>query len=173
MATGSSPISRRARIALASMVVAATALFAIVIASSSPASLKARAGESKIQSAEAARAVAESKAAALQKARGMISSMPSYFEVNRGQTDPSVRYLSRTGRYSTYLTDDATVISMVGGAIHKGPQLYTVAGSKPPEDKLIESNLWVKFVGANRHPKMTGLEPLPGRINYLIGDQSR
>ena len=46
----------------------------------------------------------------------MAGAMASYFEKNQGQTDPSVKYLSRSGRYSMFLTDDATtVISMVGG----------------------------------------------------------
>ena len=67
------------------------------------------------------------KAEAIAKAKGMIASMPTYFERNQGQTDPSVKYLSRSGRYSMFLTDDATtVISMVGGQIHKGPAVRDV-----------------------------------------------
>jgi hypothetical protein len=173
MATGSSQVSRSARIALASMVIAATALIALVIASSSPASLKAQSAVSKAQSgaSNSAAASAASQAAAIQKAKGMIATMPSYFEANQGQTDPSVKYLSRSGRYSMYLTDDATIISMVGGQIHKGP---TIAMSNPPAkpdaDRLVESAVRIRLVGANPHPKVTGLEPLPGRVNYLIGD---
>src|ERR1700687_1781801 len=60
-------------------------------------------------------AAAASKSAAELKARGSLVSMPRYFELNRGQTDPSVRYLSHAGRYSLFLTDDATVISMIAG----------------------------------------------------------
>ena len=175
MAIGSSAVSRRARIALASMVVAATALVAMVIASSSPASFKTQTGVSQAQSEvsnNSAVAKAESEAAAIQKARGEIASMPTYFEQNRGQTDGSVKYLSRSGRYSMFLTDDATIISMVGGTIHKGP---TIAQSNlapnPGEDKLVESAVRIRMVGANPHPAVTGLEPLPGRVNYLIGEE--
>ena len=48
MARGNSPVSRRAKVALASMVFAATALIAFVIVSSSPASLIAQGGASYI-----------------------------------------------------------------------------------------------------------------------------
>ena len=98
--------------------------------------------------------------------------MPSYFEKNQGQSDPRVKYLSRSGRYSMFLTEDGTtVISMIGGQIHKGPAF---AQSNPPRnpdaDRLVESDVRIRLLGANPHPAVTGLEPLPGRVNYLIGD---
>lgn len=171
MARGTSSVSRHARITLGSMVVAATAVVAIVVASSSPAKFKSQIAAANVQSAasDSAADSAAIQAEEIAKAKGMIASMPTYFEANRGQTDPSVRYLSRSGRYSMYLTDDATVISMVGGTIHKSPLL---ASSKLQAEKLVESAVRIRMVGANPHPKVTGLEPLPGRINYLIGDQS-
>src|SRR5208283_1618689 len=110
------------------------------------------------------------------KARGMLASMPSYFEKNQGQSDPSVKYLSRSGRYSMFLTEDGTtVISMIGGQIHKGPAF---AQSNPPRnpdaDRLVESDVRIRLLGANPHPEVVGLEPLPGRVNYLIGaDKSK
>ncbi len=174
MSIGTSSVSRRARFALASMVIAVTATVAIVIASSSPASMKARTMTMTSQrpASDSVAANAESQAAALQNAKSMIASMPAYFEQNRGQVDPSVRYLSRGGRYSMFLTDDATVISMVGGSVHKGP-LTPVSNTpgKPNNDKLIESDVRIRLVGANPHPTVTGLEPLPGRVNYLIGEE--
>jgi len=47
-----------------------------------------------------------------------IRSMPLYFERNLGQSDARVRYASHTPRSSLFLTDDATVITMVGGAVY-------------------------------------------------------
>ena len=84
----------------------------------------------------------------------MAGSMASYFEKNQGQTDPSVKYLSRSGRYSMFLTDDATtVISMVGGQIHKGPNFaMSNPPAKPDADKLVESDVRIRLVGANPHP---------------------
>ena len=55
-------------------------------------------------------------------AREKFTAMPLYFERNLGQSDRSVRYLSHMSRSSLFLTDDAAVITMVGGSIHKGPR---------------------------------------------------
>ena len=165
MAVGDSGVSLRARLTIAAVSIGAVAIAALVVMASG--SRIGRAITAKADSPVA------SRAEAVRKAKGEIASMPAYFEVNQGQTDPSVKYLSRSGRYSTYLTDDATIISMIGGQIHKGPQLYTVAGGKPSEDKLVESDLRVKFLGANSHPKFVALNPLAGRVNYLIGDPSK
>src|SRR5260370_42132644 len=82
------------------------------------------------------------RAEAIGKAKRMAGAMANYFEKNQGQTDPSVKYLSRSGRYSMYLTDDATtVISMVGGQIHKGTALaMSNQPARPDEDRLGEAH---------------------------------
>ena len=100
-----------------------------------------------------------------------IAGLPLYFEVNRGQVDPSVRYLSRSGRYSLFLTDDAAVFSMIGGEFHKGPMPKGFPYKADGDTNLTESAVRVRLVGANQHPEVEGLEPLPGRVNYLIGDK--
>jgi len=116
---------------------------------------------------------ATSKAAAELKARGSFASIPLYFELNRGQTDPSVRYLSHAGRYTLYLTDDATVISMIAGSIQKRP---TIATTNPrtahDSTRLIQSAVRIRMIGADPHATMTGLDPLSGRVNYLVGAQT-
>ena len=113
-----------------------------------------------------------SKADALETAKRRAGLMASYFEKNQGQSDPSVKYLSRSGRYSMFLTDDATtVISMIGGQIHKGPaSAMTNQPSNPDQDRQVESDVRIRLAGANPHPAVAGLEPLPGRVNYLIGN---
>src|ERR1700678_4442088 len=41
---------------------------------------------------------------------------------------------------------------------------------QPQPDRLVQSAVRIRMAGANRHPEMTALEPLPGRVNYLIGN---
>ncbi|HVN90078.1 MAG TPA: hypothetical protein VMT61_09720 [Candidatus Binataceae bacterium] len=98
-----------------------------------------------------------------------FAALPLYFERNDGQSDPSVHYLSRTPRSTVFLGDQGTLVSMVGGTIHKGPQFYSITGQQKPEDRLVESNIRVRFAGGNAHPKYAPLEPLQARVNYLIG----
>ena len=93
-------------------------------------------------------------------------SMPLYFERNLGQSDPSVRYLSHSSRSSLFLTDDSAVITMVAGTVQKGTAIQSRTTAK---DKLVESAVRIRLVGANQHPRFEALEPLPGRVNYLIG----
>ena len=80
-----------------------------------------------------------------------------------------MRYLARSGRYSLFLTDDAAVFSLIGGEFHKGPMPAGFPYKAGGETKLTESAVRVRLVGANPHPQVEGLEPLPGRVNYLIG----
>jgi hypothetical protein len=91
--------------------------------------------------------------------------LPLVFERNAGQTDPSVRYLSHNGRYSLFLTDDAAVFSMVAGTPHQDAP----ASGFAPRDPVVRSAVRLKLIGANSHPEIAGLDPLAGRVNYLIG----
>ncbi len=119
-------------------------------------------------SAAALPAVSKNDTAAARRA-----SLPLYFEPNVGQSDPHVRFLSQSSRYSLFLTDDGAVFSLVGGQIHKGPELAKVTVNPPRQpqaDRLVESAVRIRMVGANPHPGMTALEPLAGRVNYLIGN---
>ncbi len=109
---------------------------------------------------------------ARKEALDKIAGLPLYFEVNRGQVDSSVRYLSRSGRYSLFLTDDAAVFSMIGGEFHKGPMPKGFPYKADGNTNLTESAVRVRMVGANQHPEVEGLQPLPGRVNYLIGKKA-
>src|SRR5258707_2459569 len=164
-----SGVSPRARFTLAAVSMGAVAIVAFVILM-----FGSRIGAARVTAPTAIGATsssAASKAEAIAKAKRMAGAMASYFEKNQGQTDPSVKYLSRSERYSMFLTDDATtVISMVGGQIHKGPAFaMSHQSAKPDQDRLVESDVRIRLVGANPHPEGTGLEPLPGRVNYMIG----
>ncbi|HXI42229.1 MAG TPA: SBBP repeat-containing protein, partial [Bryobacteraceae bacterium] len=80
------------------------------------------------------------------------------FEVNRGQSDPRVKFLSLRKGYAVFLTREEAVLSLAsdGDRDHSG------------------SALRLRFVGASPEPTWTGLDPLPGLSHYFIGnDPSR
>src|SRR5450755_335253 len=62
--------------------------------------------------------------------------LPLSFEANHGQTDPSVKFLSRTGDYSLFLTGDEAVFTLRGSHAKKDktgrlkPASLMVAGDK-------------------------------------------
>jgi hypothetical protein len=81
--------------------------------------------------------------------------LPLVFEANQGQTDASVKFLSRGPGYSLFLTESEAVLSLRGA-----------------DDK--SQALRMKLLGAAAAPKMTGLDRLPGVSNYFIGrDRSK
>jgi hypothetical protein len=170
MAVDNSRVSLRARLTIAALSIGAVAVVALTVMEFGPRIGKgpnSQVAGTVIPAAPGQQNPEEIRREALNK----IASLPLYFEKNQGQVDPSVRYLARSGRYSLFLTDDAAEFSLIGGDMHKGPLPAGVVGRKPPETRMTESAVRVRLIGANPHPVVEGLEPLPGRVNYLIGEQ--
>jgi hypothetical protein len=80
--------------------------------------------------------------------------LPLSFEVNKGQSDSLVKFLSRMSGYSLFLTSNEAVVQK------------NITSAK---SALIR----MKFVGANHKPQITGLLQLPGTVNYFIGNDPR
>src|SRR5262249_54447701 len=77
--------------------------------------------------------------------------LPLVFEPNQGQTDSSVRFLSRGNGYALFLKDSEAVLSIVR-----------------PSHAVVTMHL----TGQNHTPKIDGLEPQPGVSNYFRGNDS-
>ena len=73
--------------------------------------------------------------------------LPLHFEANRGQTSGEVRFLSRGPGYGFYLTHDAQAVLV----LKQGVLRTTLAGAAPDAP-------------------VTGLDELPGKANYFIGN---
>lgn len=82
--------------------------------------------------------------------------LPLSFEANRGQAGEEVRYLSRTNDRHIYLTNSGAFI---------GVSYFSGTGTKNDED-LVKMEL----VGSTRQPEVSGTQELPGKVNYLIGN---
>jgi MBG domain (YGX type)/Beta-propeller repeat len=83
------------------------------------------------------------------------------FEINRGQADSKVRFLSRGSGYSLSLTDAEAFLSLSP----PGKSARNGGIEKPLSNDLIG----LKLLGANDAPGVTGEDALPGRVNYLVG----
>src|SRR5580704_16144917 len=97
--------------------------------------------------------------------------LPLFFETNKGQADSQVRFMARGKGYTLLLTPTETVLeesqtqaSARSGAI--GPFQNPPIATKTSRGSVIRMQL----VRANSAPAMTGLEALPGKVNYLIGN---
>jgi len=110
--------------------------------------------------------------------------LPLSFEPNQGQTDPRVKFLSRGSGYTLFLTDEGAVLALSKQkalatkqkehgykSSVDGPQLQKANATdhgKPTTDVL-----GFTLLGANRTAKVVGLNELPGKSNYFIGNEPK
>jgi hypothetical protein len=96
--------------------------------------------------------------------------LPLSFEVNMGQIDDSVRFLSRGNEYILYLTSTEMVLSLKHG-FREEKQEGSKKDHKTSQYKPITSDVvWIRFIGSNPNPKITGIDELQGKSNYFIGN---
>jgi len=96
---------------------------------------------------------------------------PLRFEANRGQTDGRVKFLSRGSGSTVFLTSTEAVVVLTE------PVANTKRGRSPlarPDltkpQKVTRTAVRMRLVGASPAPRVTGLEELPGKANYFIGN---
>jgi hypothetical protein len=85
--------------------------------------------------------------------------LPLSFEVNQGQADARVKFFSRTGGYSLFLTEDEAVLAF--------------SGKKADHGRAVpEAGAVLRMTLRNTSPaaRVTGLDELPGTTNYFIGN---
>ena len=116
--------------------------------------------------------------------------LPLSFEANYGQASAQVKFLSRGGDYNVFLTSDEMVLGL--GKSEAGSQKPEVRsqmeeektsgqqwaprskpGIRPDGWHSTTSFLRMKFMGASPSPQVTGLDKLPSKSNYFIGNDPK
>jgi hypothetical protein len=100
----------------------------------------------------------------LQSAYGHL---PLSFEANQGQTDHQVKFLSRGKGYNLFLTSTEAVLALTSPerAMNKGIEAKASRSSRESKQAVLRMSL----VGSNPSPAISGLDELPGTVNYFIG----
>ncbi len=83
--------------------------------------------------------------------------LPMRFEINEGQTSREAKFIARGAGYALFLTPDEAVLRL--------QKRETGAADQPAESSVVR----MKLAGANRAPKISGVERLQTRSNYFIG----
>ncbi len=111
--------------------------------------------------------------------------LPLSFEANDGQAGAAVKFLSRGGGYTLFLTSTEAVLTLRHPSrdreradrtgAKKNPQIPQISQNQKqsaPSAKSADENavLRMKLVGANPVSRSSGLEELPGKVNYFIGN---
>ncbi len=94
---------------------------------------------------------------------------PLSFEVNEGQVNNDVRFLSRGSGYTLFLTSSEAVLSLKGHSSQPPQRCSGNIGFTEPKGAADEV-IRLKLLGANPNPKISGLDELPGKSNYFIGN---
>lgn len=89
-----------------------------------------------------------------------LNKLPLIFEANQGQTSDEVKFLAKAKGYDLYLTLRETAI-----ILKKTKDLGDIESS---EEQI--SDVRLKFINFNTNTKVIGLEKLPGKTNYFIGN---
>ncbi len=83
---------------------------------------------------------------------GTLAKRPLAFEENRGQANPRVSFVARGRGYSLFLTGAEAVLALAGA-----------------DDGAV---LAMRLLGARERPEAEPLDPLPGSVNYYVGNDS-
>lgn len=103
-----------------------------------------------------------------------FGALPLSFEINKGQLDQSVRFLSHGPGYDLFLTATEAVLRLRKPRTLQVEKLKDQALGKTGTEVREGTVLRLKMLGAKATPQAEGQEELPGRANYFTGnDQSK
>lgn len=105
----------------------------------------------------------------LPAAASPLGNLPLSFEPNVGQTDASVRFMVHAPGTIFYFTPSEVVLDIASQA-GQTKVLNDAASQQKPQSNVLR----LQFINANSHPEIEGGASLPGKVNYLLGnDPSR
>lgn len=101
--------------------------------------------------------------------------LPLSFEVNRGQAEANAKFVAHGNGYALLLTDRGEPVLALHGQPHRTSGSQVESRSEAPNlSDLRESTeqalVRLEFPRGNPSPEVQGEQPLPGRSNYLLGN---
>ena len=100
--------------------------------------------------------------------------LPLSFEANQGQTDAEVKFLSRGPGYTLFLTGNEAVLALNKAEVRgETRKLKFETRRSPLVTRHSASVLRMSLIGSRAAARVTGLEELPGKSNYFIGNDRK
>jgi len=112
--------------------------------------------------------------------------LPLSFEINQGQTDPQVEFLSRGRGYALFLTADEAVLQVQEPGVRSQKSdaefmrllgissLQRTTDNGPRTKSPIDNRVVrLRLVGAKPSAAVVGAGELPGKVNYFIGNNPK
>ncbi len=117
---------------------------------------------------------AEGQAAIIQKQiQAAYGKLPLNFEVNLGQTDEQVKFLSRGNGYSLFLTPTEAVLALSTPQGKSSSVSHRPTVKPQPTAKTTTNVLRMQLLGSNCKPQVSWLEQLPGKVNYFLDNDPK
>jgi|GEM_PF-1335893 len=98
------------------------------------------------------------------------ANLPLSFEANRGQSDYQTEFLVRSGGYLVGLSAHEALFSLGRRSVSRGADQSLAASGAGDRNQTIGSVVRMKLVGGNPAAQMRGVDELPGKTNYFIGN---
>ena len=99
----------------------------------------------------------------------VFSQRPLSFERNVGQSNAGTEFVSRGAGYSLALGSEGAVLS-IANSENTGRGL----GGRPAPAPIFRTTaLRMSLVGTNRNAEITGIDPSPDKVNYLMGNDPK
>ncbi|MEK6283140.1 MAG: SBBP repeat-containing protein [Acidobacteriota bacterium] len=112
--------------------------------------------------------------------KNAYNSSPLSFEVNKGQTDSQVKFLSRGSGYGLFLTPTEAVIALNNSPLvervsetgkGQSPRAHSLASERSSTAGLFrEDVLRMRLLNASALAQPEGINELPGKTNYFVGN---
>jgi hypothetical protein len=102
--------------------------------------------------------------------------LPLGFEINEGQTGADVKFVSRGRGYSVFLTGTEAVIALKKSTpqapdiLDKRRSPHRRSGPEKTRDPGESKVVHMQLAGANSSRRVVGMDELPGKVNYIIGN---
>ena len=98
------------------------------------------------------------------EARAILGQLPLIFEPNQGQADPGVKFLARGPGYSLFLDTTGAVLAVPAARPSSSGTSPRTSGGRS------ERFVRMKLAGANSAAATAGINLLPGKSNYIFGN---
>lgn len=121
--------------------------------------------------------------AAKRRIQATLLRAPLSFEANQGQTDEQVKFLARGPGYQLFLTSTEAVMvlrqaggsrrSAIGNREKLADRLLARSNPKSEIENPKSQVVRMTLRGANPEAEVVGVQELPGKVNYFIGNDPK
>lgn len=102
--------------------------------------------------------------------------LPLSFEKNDGQTDQEVSYVAHGAGYELFLTAQEAVLALrpaIASNFSRRDRAAAIRTLREASRKEPLTAVRMSLDGANRNPAIVGIDELPGKANYFIGNDPK